>query len=333
MIRVALLGAAARALVAVGPRRPVFRRWARGAAAGGAGGEGAASWLLIDGTNLIYRSFYGMPALGTDEAPVGATLGVSNALLKVALPYAVRGARVVFCLDPKTSGSWRSDLSPAYKAQRKRAPDALYAQMDACAAAAAAFGAALLRVEGHEADDLIATLAATHSEEGVDVWTGDKDLLQLCRYDGVRVLDAKGAPVDAAAKFGVDPAKLGDYLALVGDSADNIPGVRGVGPKAACALLDAFSDLERILADAPGSDGLVPKRAADAIAKADHDAVRVDRRLVGLNEAVPLPDDLDFPPGGFDFRDLVAHADRFQFASFKKKVIEKQRQYQRAAQP
>ena len=319
--RIMLLAAAARALT----RAPALRRASTtlcAAAPAGDAGPEPAKWLLIDGTNLIYRSFYGMPSLGSEDAPVGATLGVSNALLKVALPYAVRGARIVFCLDPRGKDNWRTALSPAYKAQRKRAPDALYAQMADSADAAVAFGAAVTKVDGHEADDVIATLAAEHAAEGVDVWTGDKDLLQLAAYDGVRVLDAKGAYVDPVAKFGVEPAQLGDYLALVGDKSDNIEGVRGVGPKAACALLEVFGDLETILAEAPAADGAVPKRAADAIARADPAAVRVDRRLVGLNEAVPLPE-LAFPP--FSWPALIDHADRFAFASFRKKVIAAQR--------
>ena len=110
-------------------------------------------------------------------------------------------------------------------------------------------------------------------------------MLQLAAYDGVRVLDADGAPVDAAAKFGVAPARIGDYLALVGDASDNVAGVRGVGPKSAVALLDAFGDLETVLARAATSDE-IPKRARSAIAACDAAAVRVDRRLVGAPASV-----------------------------------------------
>ena len=158
--------------------------------------------------------------------------------------------------------------------------------------------------------------AAAHAPEGVDIWTGDKDLLQCCARDGVRVLDAKGVSVDAAAKFGVLPSQVGDYLALVGDASDNIAGVAGVGPKAAKALLDAHGDLETALADF--ADGPAPKRARDALAKADPAAVRRDRKLVGLEEAVPLPP-LECAP--FDWDALLAFADELGFADFKKKVI------------
>ena len=139
-------------------------------------------------------------------------------------------------------------------------PPELRPQVADAAAVARAFSAAVVCVDGYEADDVIATLAARHRGEGVDVLTGDKDLLQLAAYDGVRILDPQGDPVDAAKKFGVPPGRIGDYLALVGDASDNVAGVRGVGPKSAVALLDAFGDLETVLARAATSDE-IPKRA------------------------------------------------------------------------
>ncbi len=99
-----------------------------------------------------------------------------------------------------------------------------------------AFSAAVVCVDGYEADDVIATLAARHRGEGVDVLTGDKDLLQLAAYDGERILDPQGDPVDAAKKFGVPPGRIGDYLALVGAASDNVAGVSGCGPKSPVAF-------------------------------------------------------------------------------------------------
>ena len=116
-------------------------------------------------------------------------------------------------------------------------PPELRPQVADAAAVARAFSAAVVCVDGYEADDVIATLAARHRGEGVDVLTGDKDLLQLAAYDGVRILDPQGDPVDAAKKFGVPPGRIGDYLALVGDASDNVAGVRGCGPKSAVAFM------------------------------------------------------------------------------------------------
>jgi len=311
MLRTTLVAVCARAL-------RFGRQPARYASAAPAPAEPppAAKWLLIDGTNLIYRSFYAMPALGGAERPLGATLGVSNGLLKVALPYALRGANVVFAMDPRGGSQWRKALSPAYKATRPPAPPALLAQLADSAAAARAYGCATVTVAGHEADDVIATLAARHAAEGVDIWTGDKDLLQCCAREGVRVLDARGRAVDARAKFGVDAAKISDYLALVGDASDNVAGVAGVGPKGAAALLAACGDLDGVLAGGAALQA-APKRARDAVARADAAAVRRDRRLVGLDEAVPLPA-LDCRP--FDWDALLAFADDLAFRDFRAKV-------------
>ena len=191
-----------------------------------------ARYLLVDGHNLIYRAFYAMPQLSrSGDRPVGAVMGVANTFLKLALPY----SRVVFCLDPKGPG-WREELCASYKETRPKMPPELRPQVADAAAVARAFSAAVVCVDGYEADDVIATLAARHRSEGVDVLTGDKDLLQLAAYDGVRILDPQGDPVDAAKKFGVPPGRIGDYLALVGDASDNVAGVRGCGPKSAVAF-------------------------------------------------------------------------------------------------
>ncbi|CAH0367029.1 unnamed protein product [Pelagomonas calceolata] len=271
-----------------------------------------ARYLLVDGHNLIYRAFYAMPQLSrSGDRPVGAVMGVANTFLKLALPY----SRVVFCLDPKGPG-WREELCASYKETRPKMPPELRPQVADAAAVARAFSAAVVCVDGYEADDVIATLAARHRGEGVDVLTGDKDLLQLAAYDGVRILDPQGDPVDAAKKFGVPPGRIGDYLALVGDASDNVAGVRGCGPKSAVALIEAFGDLDAILAGAPDSDA-VPKRARAAIAACDGEALRRDRRLVMLREDVPLPP-LAFDPFAWD--NVLAMADRFEFTTFRRRA-------------
>ena len=271
-----------------------------------------ARYLLVDGHNLIYRAFYAMPQLSrSGDRPVGAVMGVANTFLKLALPY----SRVVFCLDPKGPG-WREELCASYKETRPKMPPELRPQVADAAAVARAFSAAVVCVDGYEADDVIATLAARHRGEGVDVLTGDKDLLQLAAYDGVRILDPQGDPVDAAKKFGVPPGRIGDYLALVGDASDNVAGVRGCGPKSAVALIEAFGDLDAILAGASDSDA-VPKRARAAIAACDGEALRRDRRLVTLREDVPLPP-LAFDPFAWD--NVLAMADRFEFTTFRRRA-------------
>ncbi|KAJ1454634.1 PIN domain-like protein [Pelagophyceae sp. CCMP2097] len=266
------------------------------AVGGGAAGDGAASasWLVIDGNSLIYRSFHGMPPLTStkNNQPVGSVLGVTMALFRVALPYLFAGARVVFVLDPEEKGSWRKDLDPSYKSQRSPMPPMLKLQYNDAVGVAAAFGVSVVFVNGQEADDVLATLASRHRASGVDVWSGDKDLLQLVDMPGVRCLDYSGAHVDEAAvmvKFGVKASQIGDYLALVGDASDNVKGVAGIGAKGAAALLTAFGDLKTILERAPTSD--LKTRIRNAVINADLEQLAISRQLVELNRDVELPDE------------------------------------------
>jgi len=314
----------------------------------------------------MYRSFYAMPPTLTrpsDGKPIGAVAGVANSLFRFALPYALSGATIVFAVDARDkAASWRVQLSPEYKATRPRMPPALREQVAFVEAAAQAFGAAVTRVDGQEADDIIATLAVRHAADGVDVWSGDKDLLQLVGTDGVRVIAdstkaAQAAKVyasddDVRAAFGVAAAQMGDYLALVGDASDNVPGVKGIGPKTAVKFLDAFGTLEDVLAKAPTSD-VAGKAVRKKIADADHDAVRLSRRLVALDTAVALPDSLlkrrrgtssdagiapgaasdedssAAPPEGvdFDWDRLLQLADDHGFEVFRRRVEAMRRQH------
>ena len=164
-------------------------------------------------------------------------------------------------------------------------PPELRPQVADAAAVARAFSAAVVCVDGYEADDVIATLAARHRGEGVDVLTGDKDLLQLAAYDGVRILDPQGDPVDAAKKFGVPPGRIGDYLALVGDASDDVPGVPGVGPKGAAKLLAEHGDLDSILAAA---ESTMKKSKRRESLRENAELARTARTLVTLRDDVPL---------------------------------------------
>mmetsp|Transcript_20406 Transcript_20406/g.65738 ORF Transcript_20406/g.65738 Transcript_20406/m.65738 type:complete len:327 (-) Transcript_20406:743-1723(-) len=304
-------------------------------------------WLLIDGHNLMYRAFYAMPELTKDGQPVGAVLGTSNMLMKVALPYALRGARVVFVVDGPAK-TWRSDLDPNYKATRSRMPDDLRTQIEDTQDAARAFGARVLEVPGHEADDVIATLAVKHAEDGVDVWSTDKDLLQLLAVDGVRILDKDGVAStadDVARSFGVAPSQIADYLAMVGDTSDNVKGIKGIGPKTAAKFLTAFDTLDRVLEEGPTSLTAGPAKRK-LLADADRDTVELARKLVTLNRDVPIPDDEEEPEeepagdvdgkriladqtttvaekkeGHFDWDRLIGLADRYGFAHFRSRVI------------
>jgi len=256
---------------------------------------------LIDAHVYVFRAFYALPELAApDGTPTGATYGFANTLLKYLDERVVTHAAL--CFDWAME-SFRNQLFPSYKATRGSPPEALFRQLELCGEVARALGLPVFERERYEADDVIATLAGRLVSRGADVVvvTGDKDLAQLVREDARVVLYdlARDTTLDARgvrAKFGVDPAQIPDYLALVGDTVDNLPGVPGVGPRSASAALRAFGTIEGIPAD-PRAWAGVPVRGAARIALAieahREQALRV-RALATVEREVPgLPDGLE----------------------------------------
>jgi len=216
---------------------------------------------LVDAHVLIFRAYHSLPPMQSpDGAPTGAAYGFAGALLRLLGEPSVRLAGVCFDFDLV---SFRNDLFPDYKAQRGEPPEDLEPQFAVCQEVTRALGLAAFAVEGFEADDLLATLAqhCLRRDADVEILTTDKDLSQLVREDGRVVLSdpARGTRHDAAAvreRFGVEPGRIPDYLALVGDPVDNLPGVPGIGPKGAALLLRAFGGLEDIPAEPSAWKGL-----------------------------------------------------------------------------
>jgi DNA polymerase-1 len=196
--------------------------------------------VLVDGSSYLYRAFHALPALSTARGePTGAVLGVVNMLYKLLDDYGPDAMAVVFDAPGRT---FRDDLYAEYKANRPPMPDELRAQVDPLLETIGAMGIPLLRVEGVEADDVIGTLARAASAAGLStvISTGDKDLAQLVDERVTLVNTMDNTTLDRTgveSKFGVPPERIIDYLALVGDSSDNIPGVPGVGPKTAAKWL------------------------------------------------------------------------------------------------
>jgi DNA polymerase-1 len=216
--------------------------------------------VLVDGSSYLYRAFHALPPLTNSKGePTGAVLGVLNMLNKLVKEEAPERIAVVFDAPGRT---FRDALFEQYKAHRAPMPDDLRAQVEPLLDAVAAMGLPLLRVSGVEADDVIGTLAVRGAEAGFTVLisTGDKDMAQLV---GPRVqlvntmsntrLDRVGVKV----KFDVFPEQIVDYLALVGDASDNIPGIKGVGPKTAAKWLNQYRNLDDILAHAAEIPGKV----------------------------------------------------------------------------
>jgi DNA polymerase-1 len=215
----------------------------------------SAPLLLVDANSFFYRAFHAVPPLNApDGTPVNAIHGVLSMLSTLIHDYQPSGVAIIFDARGK---NFRHDLFPDYKAQRSPMPDALRAQIEPLHHLIRLWGLPLMVVPGIEADDVIATLATQASAHGQEVViaTGDKDLCQLIN-DHVRIIDTMKnvllTPSKVVDKMGVPPELVVDYLTLVGDKSDNIPGVAGVGEKTAAKLLRAHGTLTGIVAAMQG---------------------------------------------------------------------------------
>jgi 5'-3' exonuclease len=249
---------------------------------------------LIDGPVYIFRAYHSLPSMSApDGTPTNAAYGYANTLLKWA--QLRQPSHVAIAFD-HSQRSFRNEIEPGYKAQRGDPPDDLEPQFDICVEVSRALGFPVFSMRDFEADDLIATLAAQLLRRGaeVEVITTDKDLCQLVREDGRLVVYdlARDAVRDADGvreKFGVDPEQIPDYLGLVGDAVDNLPGVPGVGAKGAAAMLRAFGRIERVPAEAHRWAGVEVRGAARlASLVAEHrERALLTRQLATVRRDVP----------------------------------------------
>ncbi|HVZ87613.1 MAG TPA: DNA polymerase I [Polyangia bacterium] len=245
------------------------------------------SLFVVDALNFLFRAFHALPPLTTTKGlQTGAIYGLCQMILRIEREERPTHLCVVY---DAPGDNFRNEIFPAYKAHRPPMPPELAAQLAMVRPVIDAFGLAQLEVAGFEADDIIATLAKVASGAGMEVviCSSDKDLMQLCGGD-VSVLDTmknrRFGPEEVREKFGVLPEQVGDVLALMGDSIDNVPGVVGIGPKTAAELITKFGSLEALLAQAESVKG---KRGASIVEA--RDSIRVSRELVRLREDVPLP--------------------------------------------
>ena len=224
--------------------------------------------LLVDGSSYLYRAFHALPDLRSPQGdPTGAIYGVLNMLRKLRAENPADYSACVFDAKGKT---FRDDLYPEYKAHRKSMPDSLAAQIEPLHQAIAASGWNILMVDGVEADDVIGTLTqqATHGGARCIVSTGDKDLTQLVNSQVQLVNTMSNEWLDEAgvlAKFGVVPQRILDYLTLIGDSVDNVPGVAKVGPKTAVKWLAQYGTLDNVVAHAHEIGGVVGENLRNAL--------------------------------------------------------------------
>ena len=247
--------------------------------------------VLVDGSSYLYRAFHALPPLSTrDGRPTGAVVGVYNMLRKLIQELQPQRLAVVFDARGKT---FRDELFQAYKAHRPPMPDDLARQVDPLKALIRAMGVPLLEVAGVEADDVIGTLARQAAAQQMEtiISTGDKDMAQLVDGYVALVNTMSGTWLDrtgVVAKFGVPPECIIDYLALVGDSSDNIPGVPKVGPKTAAKWLSAHGSLDALLAAADTIAGKVGESLRDNL-----EQLALSRELARIRTDVALAQSLD----------------------------------------
>ena len=243
--------------------------------------------VLVDGSSYVYRAFHALPPLSNSRGePTGALLGVLNMLLKFLKDYQPRRIAVVFDAPGKT---FRDELFTEYKAHRPGMPDELRSQIEPLMQIIGAQGLPLLRVPGVEADDVIGTLARRAAQAGQQVLisTGDKDMAQLVDGSITLINTMNNAVLDrdgVKAKFDVYPEQMVDFLALIGDSSDNIPGIDKVGPKTGAKLLQQYGGLDELIAHVAEVPGRVGENLRAGLA-----TLELSRRLATIRTDLELP--------------------------------------------
>lgn len=248
--------------------------------------------LIIDGYGFVFRAFHVQPLLTSPEGRhVGAVYGFTAMLLKILSDFKPSHAVVVF---DSGKSNFRHALYSDYKANRPPAPQELIEQFNLVRTAASSLNFSILEVPGFEADDIIATLAtkACEVDEEVVIISSDKDLMQLINsnvkmYDPVKSKYIQAE--DVVAKFGVEPARVREVMALIGDSSDNIPGVQGIGPKTAAELIKQFGSLDKLLS----SIDQVKSERLREILESSRERAHLSWKLVGLDREMDLALDLD----------------------------------------
>ena len=283
---------------------------------------------LVDGSSYIFRAYHRLPPLTDPEGtPVGAVYGYTTMLWKLAddLDKAEGPTHLAVILD-KDSKSFRNDIYPDYKANRPPPPEDLVPQFPLIRDATRAFSLPCIEEQGLEADDLIASYARAAQARGWDVTivSSDKDLMQLVgEKDGARIdmLDTMKSQriyiEEVEEKFGVKPELVGDVLALMGDSVDNIPGIFGIGPKTASKLIADHGSLTAAL---DAAEGMKPSKLKERLIEHRKDA-ELSRVLVELKEDCDLPEPLeDFKLDGVPPEPLAAFLAKHGFTSLLRRL-------------
>lgn len=281
--------------------------------------------LLVDGSSYLYRAFHAMPDLrNSKNEPVGAIQGVLNMLRRLHKDYPAEYSACVFDAKGKT---FRDDIYPEYKANRASMPDDLRAQIEPLYETIRAMGWPLIIEDGVEADDVIGALAKQAEREGIKtiISTGDKDISQLVNAhitvvntmrDAFRKTDDVLDIAGVQNKFGVPPDRIIDYLILIGDTSDNVPGVEKVGPKTAVKWLQEYGSLDNIVANADNIKGVVGENLRKALPW-----LPTARELITIRCDIGIREHFDeLVAQTPDKAKLTALFDHFEFKSWKREL-------------
>ncbi len=275
--------------------------------------------LLVDGSSYLYRAFHAIRDLSNSRGePTNAIYGVLNMLRRLHKDYPAEFSACVFDAKGKT---FRDDLYPEYKANRPSMPPELASQIAPLREAIVAMGWPLIEIEGVEADDVIGKLAREAAGAGmrVVISSGDKDITQLVTPQVTLVNTMTNETLDVAGveqKFGVPPERIVDYLTLIGDSVDNVPGVHKVGPKTAVKWLTQYGTLDAIVANAADIGGAVGENLRKAL-----DWLPTARTLLTIKCDVDIPVHLtDLDPKPQDVARLAELFDRFEFKTWRREL-------------
>jgi DNA polymerase-1 len=277
--------------------------------------------ILIDGSSYLFRAFHALPPLTNSKGePTGAMYGVINMIRKLIKDYAPEKIAVVF--DPKGK-TFREDLYPAYKANRPAMPEELAQQIPPLFDIIKAMGLPLIIVDGVEADDVIGTLAKQAEQQHLStlISTGDKDMAQLVNAHTTCINTMTGKTLDSSAvkeKFGVTPEQIIDYLSLIGDSVDNIPGVPKVGPKTAAKWLAEYTTLENIMQHAEAFKGKIGEYLRDSLAQ-----LPLSKDLATIRTEIDLPVTIDqLTPQPAHTDKLIEYFTHYEFKSWLAELLE-----------
>ena len=277
--------------------------------------------VLVDGSSYLFRAYHAMPPLNNSKGmPTGAVKGVVNMMRSLAKDYA--NANIVVVFDAK-GPTFRNEMYVEYKAHRPPMPDDMRPQIEPIHQIINAMGLPLLIIPGVEADDVIGTLAAQATAQGIDtlISTGDKDMAQLVSPHVGLVNTMTNTYLDEEGvftKFGVRPDQIIDYLAIVGDTADNIPGVPGAGPKTAIKWLAAYNTLENLMEKADEIGGKIGEKLRNAL-----DFLPLSQALTTIKLDVELEQSLDqMAPKPVDQAALLALYEDLEFRSWANVLIQ-----------